>query len=346
MSCGVLLDRSQSNVSGSSRLDWLPYGGRSAGCNVVTKDDRHLHRKGSVSRAVTSPAVNTVLAVLGLILPFVAWGVANSFVKDLLLAVEMLIVIAMASYLFWLRRAYIQLRRANAKSMSDAKYFEAIRKELETSLINDFDEIADGNLHVYAAEVPRLSVMLYRVLLEAECEPRRIVATDLTIDPRILSQRHDYLAVNQRFMEAGGVVKRIFICRLNDLVRRSFATDLLELISHHRSMGVQCGLAVREWLSAEQAVDFVVVGLAAVLIEEEQGDEKYAVGRSSVSFKSARKWAARFETIWNPELETYSAPARLRHYETAVRASLENGTWRPSVVRAGLQFRLKGPEIG
>lgn len=304
---------------------------------MVVARDRSLQPIGA-SRVLSSPLLNTALGLVGLVVPLIAWAAGRSLVKDLLLILETLVLAGMWAYVIWIRSAYIQLRRANAKSMSDARYFEAIRKELESALISDFDEIADGKMHVYATEVPRISVMLYRVLLETGCEPRRVLATDLTTDPRILGQRREYLAVNRRFIDSGGIIKRAFICRHADLLRRAFAVDLLELISQHRSMGVQCGLVVREWLRPDEAVDFVVVGMAAVLIEEEQGDEKYGVGRSSVSFKYAAKWAVRFESVWAPE-GSYSAPIRLARYEAAVRAMLDAGTWRPSTARASLEFQ-------
>ncbi|MFJ6070004.1 hypothetical protein ACIQFU_04040 [Streptomyces sp. NPDC093065] len=48
----------------------------------------------------------------------------------------------------------------------------------------------------------------------------------------------------------------------DDLARRDFARSLSALVDHHRSLGVQCALAVRDRLRADQAVDFVVVSKA------------------------------------------------------------------------------------
>jgi hypothetical protein len=295
-------------------------------------------RSTRLSSKLTSPAANTVLAVLGLIVPALAWAIGRTWAKDALLVLETVLVVAMAGHMAWVRRAYIQLRRADARNMSDAVYFNAIRTELEAELLDDFDEIADGNLYLYAADVPRISVMLYRILMETGVEPRRVLATDLTTDPRILGQRREYLAINKRLIDGGGIIRRVFICRLADLARRSFAIDLLELISHHRSIGVQCGIAVREALRPDQIVDFIVIGLAAVQVEAEQGDEVYRIGRSSVSFKFVQKWAAKFDSVWDP-VETDSASARLRRYESAARAMIENGSWRPSVIRGCVDYQ-------
>lgn len=263
---------------------------------MTTVQDRANQRSDGMS-LLSSPGLNTALSTVGLIIPAVAWAVEQALVQKMLLIAETVVVAGLSARLVWLRKAYIQLRRADARNMSDPQYFEAIRGELEASLIRDFDEIADGHLHVYASEVPRISVMLYQMLLESGCVPRRVVATDITTNPGLLTQRREYLAINRRLIESGGAVQRVFICRMSDLVRKQFAADLMELVARHRALGVQCGLAIRESLPPDQAVDFVVVGRAAVLIKEEQGDESYGVGRSSVSFKHARKWERRFDAI-------------------------------------------------
>ncbi|WP_306950570.1 hypothetical protein [Streptomyces sp. B4I13] len=93
--------------------------------------------------------------------------------------------------------------------------------------------------------MPRPSVQLYQALIDSRTEPKRVLAADLTTDPNVLTQRREYLAVNRRLIEAGGTVQRLFICWQDDLARQEFARALLSLIDHHRSLGVQCALAVR-----------------------------------------------------------------------------------------------------
>ncbi|MEU3094184.1 hypothetical protein ABZ690_04975 [Streptomyces sp. NPDC006967] len=215
--------------------------------------------------------------------------------------------------------------------MSDARYFGLVREQLERELMAGFGEIADGHLQVYASEVPRLSVLLFQALIDCGTEPRRVLAADLTTTPDLLTQRREYLAVNRRLIEAGGTVQRLFICWQDDLAREDFARSLLALVDHHRSLGVQCALAVRDRLRADQAVDFVVVSKAAVLLEEEQGDAGYRRGRSSVYFKHVERWAGRFESIWGHGSD--SAPFVLQSYETAVRPMLNAGAWDESAVR-------------
>jgi hypothetical protein len=291
---------------------------------------------------ITSPASNTILAVLGLLVPALAWLVKKAIVVDALLLIETLIVIVLAWYHFWLRSAYHQLRRANSRRMSDPRYFDAIRRELEADLVNEFEEIAEGNVHVYAGDVPRVSSLLYKVLITGDYDPKRVLATDLTTDPRILGQRRDYLAVNRRLVEAGGSIQRVFIYRNADLLRRTFAADLLALVAEHQALGVQCGLAVREWLRPDQSVDFVVVARAAVLMEDEQGDEAYEIGRSTVSFLSVEKWIRKFDEIWKPA-DGIAAAVRLSNYVAAAGPMLNQSAWRPSAVRAGLEFRAPQP---
>ena len=287
-----------------------------------------------VADALSSQVLNALVGIAGLVIPIAAWAAQQSMVKDALLAAETVLLLLMVANHMWLRRIYIQLRRANDRHMSDAQYFARVREQLERELIAGFGEIADGHLQVYASEVPRLSVLLYQALIDSRSEPKRVLAADLTTDPNVLTQRREYLAVNRRLIEAGGTVQRLFICWQDDLIKRDFAKALLALIDHHRSLGVQCALAVRDRLRADQAVDFVVVSKAAVLLEEEQGDADYRRGRSSVYFKQVERWAGRFESIWGHGSD--SAPFILQSYEAAVRPMLDAGTWDEPAVQVAM----------
>jgi hypothetical protein len=285
-----------------------------------------------VAEALSSQALNAVVGIAGLAVPAVAWASQQEGMKNVLLAVETVLLLLMVGNHMWLRRIYIQLRRANDRDMADARYFALIRSQLERELIAGFGEIADGHLQVYASEVPRLSVMLFRVLIESGSEPKRVLAADLTTSPNLLTQRREYLAANRQLIETGGTVQRLFICWQNDLVKPDFAQSLLELIDHHRSLGVQCAIAVRDRLRADQAIDFVVVSHAAVLVEEEQGDADYLRGRSSVYFKQVERWAGRYESIWGHGSD--SAPFALQTYEARVRPMLAADSWDQDSVRA------------
>lgn len=277
--------------------------------------------------------LNGIIGVAGVAVPVAAW-VNDKLNTNVLLAVEtVLLLFAVASHM-WLRRIYVQLRRANSHDMSDAQFFDLVRSQLERELIADFGEIADGHLQVYASEVPRLSVLLFKVLIESDSQPRRVLAADLTTNPNLLTQRREYLAVNRRLIESGGTVQRLFIGWAEDLARESYAQSLTQLINHHRALGVQCGIAVRDRLRAEQAVDFVVVSGAAVLVEEEQGDADYTHGRSSVYFKQVDRWTGRFESIWSHGAD--SAPFVLQSYEAVVRPMLDAGVWDAARVRAAV----------
>ena len=225
-----------------------------------------------VADALSSQVLNALVGIAGLAVPIVAWTSQQQDMRGILLVVETVLLLLMVANHMWLRRIYIQLRRANDRHMADARYFALVRAQLERELIAGFGEIADGHLQVYSSEVPRLSVLLYQALLDSRTEPKRVLAADLTTDPNLLTQRREYLAVNRRLIEAGGTIQRLFICWQTDLARADFARALLALIDHHRSLGVQCALAVRDRLRRIKPVDFVVISNAAVLLEEEQGD--------------------------------------------------------------------------
>ncbi|MGW4983925.1 hypothetical protein [Streptomyces mirabilis] len=285
-----------------------------------------------VAEALSSQALNALIGIVGLVVPVIAWARQQQNLTNIVLIGETVLLLLMIANHMWLRRIYIQLRRANDRDMADARYFALIRTQLERDLVADFGEIADGHLQVYASEVPRLSVRLFKVLVESGSQPQRVLAADLTTNPNLLTARREYLAVNRQLIEAGGTIQRLFICWTDDLAKPEFARSLLELIDHHRSLGVQCALSVRDRLRADQAIDFVVVSKAAVLVEEEQGDAEYLRGRSSVYFKNVERWAGRFESIWGHG--STSAPFALSTYETQVRPLLTGQEWDEEAVRA------------
>jgi hypothetical protein len=225
----------------------------------------------------------------------------------------------------WLRKRFIQLRRAdNLRDMDDAHYYDLVRAKLENELV------ADGHLQVYATEVPRLSVMLVQTLMESQSQPQRILASDLTTDPNLLTRRREYLAANRQLLQAGGTISRLFIAYERDLAREDYARSLLELINYHRDLGVTCGLAVRDRLRADQAVDVIIISEAAALVEDEQGDADYTKGRSTVHFKGVDRWITRFESAWGNGAD--SAAAALRTYENAARLLLDSA-WDEARIR-------------
>ncbi|WP_033257744.1 MULTISPECIES: hypothetical protein [Kitasatospora] len=277
-----------------------------------------------VADLLSSPLLNGVIGVVGVATPLVGW-LSDAVSLHVVLAVETALLLFLVANHLWMRRVYITLRRANNKDMSDARYFDLVRGQLEQELITDFGEIADGHLQVYAGEVPRLSVLLFQALIDSGSEPKRVLAADLTTNPSLLKQRREYLAVNRRLVEAGGTIQRLFIAFAADLAREDYARSLLQLVDHHRSLGVTCGIAVRDRLRADQAIDFVVVARAAVLVEEDQGDAEYTRGRSSVYFKQIDRWTGRFESIWGHG--TDAAPFVLQTYEAVARPMLNAAEW-------------------
>ncbi|MEU6481040.1 hypothetical protein ABZ858_30015 [Streptomyces sp. NPDC047017] len=258
---------------------------------------------------------------MGIVTPIIAWLTARGTTKNVLLIAETVIVMMLVGSHIWLRKRFIQLRRSNnLRDMDDAYYYDLIRAKLEHELVSDYGAVADGHLQVYASEVPRLSVMLVQALLEARSQPQRVLASDLTTDPGLLTRRREYLAANRQLLQAGGTINRLYIAYERDLVREDYARSLLQLIDHQREMGVTCGLAVRDRLRADQAVDVIIISAAAALVEDEQGDADYTRGRSTVHFKGVGRWITRFESAWGNGAD--SAAAALRTYENTARPLL------------------------
>ena len=246
--------------------------------------------------------------------------------KDVLFGVLVVLSLGVVASQIWLRRAYLRLRRADAKIMADPVFFDLVRRDVERDLAMGYEDIAVGLWRVYASEVQRIGLELLRKLSAPEVSNKVVRATDLTTNPELLGSRSEYLAGNRRFISSGGVVKRLFIVRRQDLLAAGFAEELLALITQHRSIGVQCGIEVRDRLRPEQAVDFVLFGVSGVLIEEQQGDADYLSGRSSVDFRNVDRWIGIFDTLW-PENGVPTPVMRLQQYEATVRQLLGENAW-------------------
>ncbi|MFF7234476.1 hypothetical protein [Streptomyces sioyaensis] len=278
------------------------------------------------ANALASPALANIIALAGIATPLAAWAIKAPDIKNVLLAAETAIVLVLASSHIWLRRRYITLRRAhNLKSMDDAHYYELVRAHVEREITQNYEEIANGHMRVYASDVPRLSVMLVKTVVEAQSEPQRILAADLTTNPALLTRRREYLTANRQMIESGGQINRLFIAWRDDLAREEYARDLLALINQHRQIGVTAGLAIRDRLRPEEAVDYIVFAAAAALVEEEQGDADYNNGRSTVYFQGVERWTERFEGVWGHG--AHCATMTLQTYENLTRPMIDADAW-------------------
>ncbi|GAA2409649.1 hypothetical protein GCM10010433_05500 [Streptomyces pulveraceus] len=282
-----------------------------------------------IADALNSNALGTLVGIVSLAASGVAWAVDHVNLK-LIVVLQTVLILVLVAGRIWSDRTHIRLRRTNSiEAMDEPSYYNTIRSELEDSLVSDYRGIADGYLSVYGTEVPRISVLLINALIETEIQPQRILAVDRTTNPSLLTRRREYLDANRRFIEAGGRIDRLFVVKREHLIDRSFAHDLLTLITHHQRLGVICGLAVREHLRPQETVDSVVFAKAAVLIEEEQGDVTYSQGRSTVLFKGTDTHAGHFAHAWEHGM---GAPAALHTYEAAIRPLLD--AWDPQQAAA------------
>lgn len=279
-----------------------------------------------VINLLSSTGFNTLVGVVGLAAPLIAYAFEREVLKNIALAASMIIIVGLVMKAQYLRSVGVTLRRAHAEEMSDPRFFKEIEAAILQRSMHHVDELADGYVTIFSSEVPLMSVLLYRVLAESGQTGRRVRATDLTMDPNVLMSRQDYITANRHLIKSGGTVERIFICYRQKLLDDVFAKNLLDLISQHRKLGVMCGLAVRDLLRAEDAMDAVVFDRAAVLVESEQANVEYTTGWSTIHFKRVETWTRRFERVWEQN-ETPSATALLADYELVVRPLLAAGGW-------------------
>lgn len=145
-----------------------------------------------------------------------------------------------------------------------------------------------------------------------------------------LPEKHERTAADMPAQEGGTADMSSCRGRPADLVTEGYARKLQELVNTQRAAGVQCGLAMRDHLTAEQAVDFLVVSRAAVSVQDNQATR----GRISVYFKNVDRWVRRHESMWgHGQLSAASAPAA---YEAPVRPMLISGSWDQEDVKACL----------
>lgn len=298
-----------------------------------------MPKRFSIARVASSTAVNTIIGLLGLAIPAIAYIAKHDDVTKVLLIPAAVVIVALVLKDQWLKERQIMAPLGDPSGMADAKFFKEIERDVIARTLSQMEDLADGYLRVFASEVPYISILLFRTLSNSDANDKLAQATDLTRDPAVLMTRHEYLGVNRHFIRSGGSVQRIFICKLEDLTSKQFAQDILKLIDQHRSIGVHCGLAVWNNLSARQAVDFVVFGRSAVLVEDEQGDEVYQNGRSTVHFKRIDVWHTTFKALWEAN-ETPSAAELLALYERAIRLQLAVDEWDETSIRNTLDLTV------
>jgi hypothetical protein len=286
-----------------------------------------------VADILSSPAVNVLAGIVGIAIPVIAWASRRVATADILLAVESVLVLSLVSSHLWLHRTHIYLPRPAIRGMSDPAYFGLVRSRLESDLIADFTEIADGHLLAHAADADRLATLLLRTLIDSPAQPKRALATDLATPSGVHLARlsREYLAENRRLIDAGGEIQRIFLCWAADLATEQYARRLHELVASQRSAGVQCGLAIRDRLSPEQAVDFVVLAEAVVSVQEDQATR----GRITIHFRNVGRWVRRYESIWGHG--ALSAASALAAYENIARPMLSSGSWDKATMRSHLE---------
>jgi hypothetical protein len=285
---------------------------------------------GRFAGIMSSPVLNVLVGITGVALPAIAWASHRAATADILLACETVLVLFLVTGHVWLRRTHIYLRRPASRNMSDPRFFDLVRSRLESDLIADFEEIADGHLLAYATDVLRLLILMLQTLTDSSVQPKRALATDLAAPLGLLGVSREYFAENRRLIEAGGEIRRIFICWEADLATDQYARALLELVDAERAVGVQCGLAIRDRLSTEHAVDFIVISQAAVSVQDDQATR----GRISVHFKNVDRWVRRHESIWGHG--QLSATSTLAAYEGTARPMLAPGPWHEGAIRTCL----------
>jgi hypothetical protein len=281
---------------------------------------------------MSSPVLNVLVGIAGIALPLIAWASRRAGATGVVLAAETTLLLIVVVGHVQLRRSHALVRRPDGRRMPGPAYFDLVRRHLESDMVADFEGLADGHLTVYGSHGARLVLLLLRTLAESPVLPKLALATDLTASPGQLAAVREYLAENRRLIEAGGEVRRILVSWAADLATEQYARELLDLAGGQRSLGVQCGLAVRDHLLPEQEVDFLIISRAAVSVREDRAGLSATRGRNSLHFKNVDRWVSRHGSMWGHG--AHSATSRLAAYEATVRPMLASGSWDADIVRA------------
>jgi hypothetical protein len=286
---------------------------------------------------VSSTWFNAGIGILGLAIPVLPYLLKSALAKDIALGIAAVVIIGLVVRSGRAGRDTMALRTGVPPDVADPRFFARVASVVRQRFVDHVNELADGYLNMFSSEVPPMSLLLYRTLADTPAVAQ-VRALDLTSDPTVLLTRLEYLAANRYLVQSGGSIRRIFICRSHDLLDTGFATSLLQVIDEHRTAGVECGIAVREKLRPDDAVDAVVFGVAAVLVEHAQADVEYTSGWSTIYFKRVEAWIDRFDRLWRRN-ETPAAPALLAAYEAACRPMIISGDWGERSLRVALDLR-------
>lgn len=238
-------------------------------------------------------------AVSAIVALFTAYKIRFDPVVNLTWAVVCLlqaIAIAVLALILMRRKPVTLPRRIQAQNRRLLEsLFDSVADDFKAQIV----ELSRSRLSLYGRQIRNAQVHLLDVLVKENREPR-VRATDIIRNLALWPTRGVYLRANENFIRAGGKTRRIFLVRAELINTQADAVALWNIMETHRKMGVEVYLHVLDLLSPEYAEDYVIYSSDCVLVEIEQGDIDFLMGKVTVFFdaNSVQNYVKRFKYLF------------------------------------------------
>ena len=172
--------------------------------------------------------------------------------------------------------------------------------------LRNFQSLQNGFISFYGTEVQSVQAGW----VEAG-DFRTIDTLDMTTNPQRLLTRHRYNEANKKFIDTGGEIRRVYMIQKDKLIDKEFMKDLKNLYQQQVNIGVRIGLLSLDEITAHFRKDFIMYDDAIVLVEDQQANADYTLGRSTAYFSSKQidQHRSDFESIWSGKVTGFKPDA-------------------------------------
>lgn len=183
--------------------------------------------------------------------------------------------------------------------MTNPREIIAVARQEQHKYLRNFQSLQKGYISFYGNEVQSVQAGW------VEGGGFSTIDTlDMTTNPARLLKRLRYNAANQAFINAGGVIKRVYMVEADRIDDKGFYQALKDLYKQQTAMGVSIGLVLLNDLPAQYRKDFILYDDSIVLVEDQQASDDYVLGRSTAYFGATeiRQHRRDFDNVWSGRL--------------------------------------------
>lgn len=175
----------------------------------------------------------------------------------------------------------------------------SVAQDEQKKYLRNFQSLQNGYISFYGTEVQSVQSGWVE-----SGDFNAIDTLDMTTNPQRLLNRHRYNAANQKFINRGGRIRRVYMVQSNDLSNSDYKSHLKKLYTQQIEMGVEIGLLVIDEIPQHYRKDFIIYDDSIVLIEDQQANADYTLGRSTAYFGAQELQQHRndFDKIWSGKI--------------------------------------------